>query len=67
MGQQQKTGQKQDSSSRNSEKGGMDRQEIARVAYSLYEKRGCVNGCDQADWFKAEAIVQQGGRRRSSL
>lgn len=31
--------------------------EVARVAYGLYEKRGCANGKDYADWIEAEKIV----------
>lgn len=38
------------------------REEVARVAYELFERRGCVNGFDQQDWFEAERIVAQ--RRR---
>ncbi len=31
--------------------------EIARVAYELYLKRGCVHGHDLDDWLEAELIV----------
>ena len=31
--------------------------EIARVAYSLYEKRGYTPGNDFSDWIEAEKIV----------
>jgi hypothetical protein len=31
--------------------------EIARVAYELYEKRGGSHGCDFDDWVEAERIV----------
>lgn len=31
--------------------------EIERVAYGLYEKRGYVPGNDFADWIEAEKIV----------
>jgi hypothetical protein len=31
--------------------------EISKVAYELFESRGCVHGCDLADWFEAERIV----------
>jgi hypothetical protein len=31
--------------------------EIARMAYSIYEKRGHVPGHDFADWIEAEKIV----------
>ncbi len=30
---------------------------IARVAYSLYEKRGRTHGCQEDDWLEAEKIV----------
>ncbi len=30
---------------------------IARVAYSLYEKRGRIHGCQEEDWVEAEKIV----------
>ncbi|MEW6569633.1 MAG: DUF2934 domain-containing protein [Nitrospirota bacterium] len=32
-------------------------EEIAKVAYDLYEKRGKTNGHDFDDWIKAEKIV----------
>ncbi len=31
---------------------------IARRAYELYEERGCADGDDLNDWFRAEAEVQ---------
>lgn len=31
--------------------------EIARVAYELYEKSGYIQGCDREHWLKAEKIV----------
>lgn len=34
-------------------------EEIAKVAYDLYEKRGCVHGYDFEDWIEAEKIVMQ--------
>jgi hypothetical protein len=33
--------------------------EIARVAYGLYENRGCTAGNDFSDWLEAERIVKQ--------
>ena len=39
------------------------REEIARVAYGLFEQRGCAHGHDQEDWLEAERLVRQ--RRRS--
>ena len=35
-------------------------EEIARVAYELYEERGRLDGYDVDDWLKAEGIVRQG-------
>lgn len=32
--------------------------EVARVAYALYEKRGRISGHDQEDWLEAERIVR---------
>ncbi len=34
-------------------------EEVARVAYELFEKRGGIHGHDQRDWFEAERIVAQ--------
>ena len=33
--------------------------EVAKVAYDLYEKRGRIHGQDMEDWFKAEMIVKK--------
>lgn len=33
-------------------------EEIARVAYELFEQRGYTHGNDQDDWFEAERIVR---------
>ncbi len=33
--------------------------EVARVAYDLYEKRGKIHGHDREDWLKAEMIVKK--------
>ena len=38
--------------------------EIARVAYELFEQRGRLPGHEQEDWLKAEQIVQQRRRLR---
>ena len=32
-------------------------EEIAKVAYELYETRGCIHGYDFDDWLEAERIV----------
>ena len=34
-------------------------EEVAKVAYELYEKRGRVHGQDMEDWFNAEMIVKK--------
>ena len=39
-----------------------DQEEIARIAYELYQDRGEEHGDADADWFRAEAEVR---RRRS--
>jgi hypothetical protein len=31
--------------------------EIARIAYELWEKNGCIHGCDLEHWCEAERIV----------
>ena len=36
-----------------------DLQEVARVAYELYEQRGRADGHDLEDWISAETIVRQ--------
>jgi hypothetical protein len=45
--------------------------EIARVAYSLYEKRGRLDGYQHHDWLEAERIVMaryaKESRREESL
>jgi len=33
--------------------------EIKKVAYQLYEKRGRKPGHEKADWFEAERIVKR--------
>jgi len=33
-------------------------EEVARVAYELFERRGCVHGHDLEDWLEAERIVR---------
>lgn len=42
-----------------------DCQEVARVAYECWEKRGCTHGSDQLDWFEAERIVRERKAGRS--
>jgi hypothetical protein len=35
-----------------------ERQEIARLAYSYWESRGCIDGHDVEDWLMAEEEVR---------
>ena len=37
-------------------------EEIAKVAYELFERRGCVPGHDFEDWLRAEQIVRKGDK-----
>jgi hypothetical protein len=41
---------------------GLHHEEIARVAYALWEERGCPDGAHEEDWLRAELAV----RRRHS-
>jgi len=36
------------------------KERIQKKAYELYEKRGCVDGNDFADWLEAERLVKSG-------
>ena len=36
----------------------VSRDEIARVAYGLFERRGRISGHDREDWLEAERIVK---------
>ena len=38
---------------------GAETEEIARIAYELFERRGRVNGHDLQDWLEAERVVRQ--------
>ena len=39
-------------------------EDIAQVAYELFQRRGGVHGHDQEDWLEAERIVRE--RQRST-
>ncbi len=39
-------------------------EEVARVAFELFERRGGIHGYDQQDWFEAEQIVRRRQTRR---
>jgi hypothetical protein len=32
--------------------------EVAALAYNLWQERGCPNGSDQEDWFRAETELK---------
>lgn len=32
---------------------------VRKIAYELYEKRGCAAGNDLSDWFEAEKIARR--------
>ena len=36
----------------------MNRDEVERLAYLYWEERGCVHGCHDEDWYRAEADVR---------
>ena len=38
---------------------GASAEEIARVAYELFERRGRLDGYDRQDWLEAERLVRQ--------
>ena len=37
----------------------IDPNDIAQVAYALFEQRGFAHGHDQEDWLRAEQIIRQ--------
>jgi hypothetical protein len=37
----------------------VDNDEIARLAYSLWESRGCQDGDPMEDWLRAEQEIQE--------
>ncbi len=41
-------------------------QEVAVVAYELYERRGRVQGHDREDWLQAERIVRARAAQKAS-
>jgi hypothetical protein len=36
-----------------------DRTEVARLAYVYWEERGCIHGCDEDDWYRAEQEIRR--------
>lgn len=50
-----------------SERPGSSMQEdIARLAYALWEQRGCPTGSPEFDWFEAEQKLMRPAERRES-
>jgi hypothetical protein len=45
----------------------LDCDEVARVAYELYERRGCEHGRDREDWLQAEEIVRRRNEERAAF
>ena len=40
-------------------------EEIAKVAYELFEQRGRMHGHDLEDWLEAERLVRERRKRRT--
>jgi hypothetical protein len=38
-------------------------QDIANLAYALWQQRGCPEGSPEQDWFEAEKLVGTGPRK----
>ena len=36
-------------------------QDIANLAYALWQERGCPEGSPEQDWIRAEELIQNGG------
>ena len=45
----------------------VDREEIQRLAYRLWEQRGKEPGSPDDDWFRAEEILREAGSPESLL
>ena len=43
----------------------VDQEEVARVAYEFYLKRGGTHGQDMNDWLEAERLVRERRRARA--
>jgi hypothetical protein len=39
-----------------------DEQDIAQLAYELWQSRGCPDGSPQEDWFRAVEQLQSAGK-----
>lgn len=61
-----RTAPKTTSRRRNAAPAAAPREEVEKVAYSLFEKRGYGHGRDVEDWVEAERIVaKRNGRTRA--
>ena len=38
-------------------------QNIANLAYALWQRRGCPQGSPEKDWFQAEEIIRAGQKK----
>lgn len=47
------------SNKQNSSKQDKFNEAVSKIAYELYEKRGCTPGNDLADWLEAEKIARK--------
>lgn len=42
----------------------LNEEEVAMLAYSYWQQRGCPDGCPEEDWFRAEReLASQNGNR----
>ena len=41
-------------------------EEISRMAYTLWQSRGCPQGSPDEDWFRAEEMVRSNMQRRAA-
>ena len=46
------------------ERAALEHEEIARLAYSFWEQRGCPQGSPEEDWFRAEEEIRRQNRRK---
>ena len=49
----------------NAQESSIDPQEVARIAYGLYEQRGRADGQALDDWLKAEVIILEDRQRKT--
>jgi hypothetical protein len=46
--------------------GALMQEDVARLAYALWQQRGCPNGSAEFDWFAAEEKLLESVERRES-